>query len=160
MSMIKKILVLCLLITSFSCDDGDFEELEFQFTENIQKCGEYLLFRTNKQNTEVLAISLNKDLLSTIVGDKTYSAGSQVSVIYRLFDKSIKGDYFCQNIPPTKPKILKNLKASSKTQIVITTTEKKGQKGIYEYKIVLKNLLFEDDNNFYFDTFDFGVFVK
>ncbi|MBS9766362.1 MAG: hypothetical protein KGV44_02340 [Flavobacteriaceae bacterium] len=159
MSIIKKILVLCLLVTSFSCDDGDLEVLEFQFEENIQKCGEYLLFRANKQNTEVLVLSFDKNLLGVNLGEKKYST-SQVSVVYRLFDKPIKSNYFCQNIPPSTPKILKNLKASSKTQIIITTTEKKGQKGVYEYKIVLKNLLFEDDNHFYFDTFDFGVFVK
>ncbi len=160
MSTLKKILFLSLLMMSFSCDDGDFEELEFQFEKTINQCGDYLLYRTNKENTEVLVLSLKGELLGAVVGEKTYSVESDITIVYRLFEKKIESDYFCQNIPPSEPKILKDLKASSKTKIVITTSESKSKKGVYEYKIVFKNLLFEDDKHFYFDTFDFGVFVK
>ncbi len=159
MSILKKVAFLCILITSFSCDDGDFEKLDFQFTKNIYKCGEYLLYKTNSKGTETLILSLDKTLFNETVGEETYSVGNNISVVYRLFDKKISNDYFCQDIPPATPKIIKNLKASSKTQIVITTTEIKDQEGSYEYEIVLKNLLFEDDDNFYFETFNFGVFT-
>ncbi len=160
MSTLKKVLFLSLLIVSFSCDDGDFEELEFQFEKTINQCGNYLLYKTNKDATEVLALSLKGDLLTAEAGEKTYSAGSDATIIYRLFEKRIENNYFCQDIPPSEPKIRKDLKASSKTKIVITTSESKENKGVYEYKIVFKNLLFEDDKHFYFDTFDFGVFTK
>lgn len=158
--MLKKILFLGLLMVSFSCDDGDFEELEFQFEKTINKCGDYLLYKTNKDGTEVLALSLKGDLLTTEVGEKSYSAGGDMTIVYRLFEKRISNNYFCQNIPPSEPKIRKDLKASSKTKIIITTSEVAENKGKYQYKIVFKNLLFEDDKNFYFDTFDFGTFVK
>lgn len=157
MTFIKRLILASIFLVSVSCDDGDFESLDFQFTDSISYCGNYLLYKTNKNGTETLALSLSERELGTTEGEKTYNIGGNIKVIYRVFDKAVGNSYFCQKIPPTTPKITKNLEADKGTKIVIKTAKKKDK---YEYKITLNNLLFEDDNRFYFESFSFGTFSK
>lgn len=159
MRHLKKFILFAFMFLITSCDDGDFQSLDFQFTDTINSCGSYLLYRANSSNTEVLVITLTDSELGTTEGEKTYSVEGNISVIYRLFNEAIGSTYFCGDIPPATPTIIKSLSASSETSISITTT-KSEDSDKYQYSIVLSNLLFEDDNRFYFDTFSFGTFEK
>lgn len=160
MSVLKKIIIICLLAIGVSCDDGDFKVVEFQFEENIQSCGEYVLYRLSREQNEALALRLTKDDFPTVEGKKTYSLDNDRRLIYRLFKSKITSNYFCQSIPPTEPVATRSLEATTATKVVITTTKDKDKQDSFEYKIVLKNVLFKDDDRFYFDEFNFGVFKK
>lgn len=156
----KKLFTLFIAFTLFSCNDGDFDIPAFEFTDTINSCGEYLLYKTNSENTEAIMLSLTKTQLGETAGDKTYSISTSLKVTYRIFDEKIGTDYFCQEIPPATPIVLKELDAVE-GDIIITTLEllKDGDVIGYEYDISIKNLLFLDNNErIYFETMPFGTY--
>jgi len=155
----KKIITLFLAIALLSCNDGDFDVPEFEFTETLNHCGEYVLYKTNDTSTEVIVLTLNPTDLGTIEGEKSVTIPSSVSIIYRIFDEGIDSDYFCQEIPPSTPLIIKELVAQSGT-VNITTTKILTDDVVtgYSYTIAISNLLFNDiDERILFESFDFGT---
>ena len=111
----KKIIILFIAITLFSCNDGDFDVPAFEFTDTVNSCGEYLLYKLNTEKTEAIIISLTPTQLGTTAGEKTFTISSTLKVTYRLFDEAIGTPYFCQEIPPAKPIVLKELEVWAKT---------------------------------------------
>jgi len=156
----KKIIILFIAVTLFSCNDGDFDVPAFEFTDTVNSCGEYLLYKLNTEKTEAIIISLTPTQLGTTAGEKTFTISSTLKVTYRLFDEAIGTTYFCQEIPPAKPIVLKELDAES-GNIVIKTIEIIKNEIVtgYKYEISVSNLLFLDNNErIFFETFSFGVF--
>jgi len=154
----KKIITLFLIISLFSCSDGNFDVPSFGFTSNVETCGKYVIYKKNSTSTEVIILTLNPTNLGTIEGDKTVAISTTSSVIYRIFDNGIDSNYFCQSIPPLTPKILKELIALSGT-INITTTAilTNGVITGYTYTITISDLLFNDTSGrILFQSFDFG----
>ena len=45
----KKLILLFLVFSLVSCNDGDFDIPAFEFTEAISSCGEYVLFKKNSE---------------------------------------------------------------------------------------------------------------
>ena len=157
----KKLILLFLAFSLFSCDDGDFDIPSFEFTEAISSCGEYVLFKKNSEGTEVLVLTLSNSQLGQTAGDKTIkiTAGN---VIYRIFDEAIADNYFCASIPPTTPVVLKDVLAESGTINIITTVLSNENEEItgYQYDISFSNLLFLDnDGRIFHENFDFGTFT-
>ncbi|SNR31885.1 hypothetical protein [Lutibacter flavus] len=156
----KKLFTLFIAFTLFSCNDGDFDIPAFEFTDTINSCGEYLLYKTNSENTEAIMLSLTNTQLGETAGEKTHSISTSLKVTYRIFDEKIGTDYFCQEIPPATPIVLKELDAVE-GDIIITTIEikKDGVVTGYKYEISISNLLFLDnDERIYFETFYFGAY--
>jgi hypothetical protein len=116
----KKLITLFIAFTLFSCNDGDFDIPAFEFTETVNSCGEYLLYKTNTEGTEVLMLSLTNTQLGATEGEKTYSISTTLKVTYRIFDEKITDSYFCQEIPPATPLVLKELEANEGTLIINT----------------------------------------
>ena len=106
----KKLILLILAFSLFSCNDGDFEVPVFEFTEGISSCGEYVLFKKNSDATEVLVLSISDSQLGVTEGDKTINISPE-NLIYRIFDEAISDNYFCVTIPPTTPIVLKDISA-------------------------------------------------
>lgn len=153
----KKFITLFLALSLLSCNDGDFDVPAFEFTSDVGSCGEYLLYITNSNNTEVLILTLSPSNLGTIEGESAIEIlSSSKNVIYRIFDKGIEDSYFCQDIPPSFPNVEKELIAESGI-INITTTEISNG---YEYSITISDLLFNDvDERIFFENFNFGDFI-
>jgi hypothetical protein len=159
----KKILTLLLIFSLSSCSDGDFDVPSFEFTDTVTSCGEYVLYVTNSGKTELLALSLVKTHLGTTVGEKTIALGASaattsIKATYRILDSEFGTDYFCQNIPPTEPKVTKELIATSGNVTIITTQVLTGTAITgYKYEISLSELLFFDGTDrVYFETFPYG----
>jgi len=154
----KKLFAFILTIVLFSCNDGDFDVPAFEFTDTVNSCGEYLLYKTSSENTEAIAINLSPTDLPTEVGEKEISLGSTKSVTYRIFEDKIDKNYFCQSIPPLTPQILKELVANGGTLLITTTAiENDGNVTGYSHALIIKDLLFTDNNErIFFETFDFG----
>jgi hypothetical protein len=157
----KKLILLFLVFSLVSCNDGDFDIPAFEFTEAISSCGEYVLFKKNSESTEVLVLTLSNSQLGKIEGEKTIAI-SAGNVIYRIFDASISDNYFCASIPPTIPLVLKDILAESGSINIITAIIKNENEEItgYQYDISFSQLLFLDnDGRIYHENFDFGTFI-
>lgn len=155
----KKLITLIIAISLLSCNDGDFDVPEFEFTETVKTCGEYIIYRTNTEETEVIILNLDPSDLGTVEGVKEVNLSTSVTINYRIFDDAIGDNYFCQDIPPSTPTILKDLSAESGTVNITTTAIKSSSEEItgYNYSITVSHLLFNDTKErIFFETFDFG----
>lgn len=157
----KKLLPVFIALLFFSCNDGDFDTPEFEFEDTVYSCGEYILYVTNSNSTETLVMTLTNNQLNTTVGEKSYTVSSSLQVVYRLFEEGISSNYFCQDIPPTSPKVITELNAESATITIITAQVFKNNVLTgYSYKISISDLLFVDGNErIYYESFPFGTFT-
>ena len=153
----KEFIILFFALSLISCNDGDFDVPAIEFTSDVGSCGEYLLYITNSNNTEVLILTLGPSNLGTIEGESAIQiSSSSKNLIYRIFNEGIQDTYFCQDIPPSSPNVAKELIAESGI-INITTTEISNG---YEYSITISDLLFNDvDERIFFENFSFGDFI-
>jgi hypothetical protein len=157
--LMKKLLILFLAFTLYACNDGDFDVPVFEFTKTVNKCGEYVLYITNTNKTEVLVLTLPPTAIDSIVSVQPLPISTTVTATYRIFDVGITDNYFCQAIPPLEPKIIKELKADGGT-VNIKTTEvlTNGVVTSFSHEITLSKLSFNDGKErIYFENFDFGV---
>ncbi|RPD94479.1 hypothetical protein EGM88_12110 [Aureibaculum marinum] len=126
----NRLLILFLLLISLSCDDGNFDLPEFNFTaiDDIGYCGEIVLYKINEN--EVLIIELDSNLddtedtfLTHDWGDEqtfTVSESGTNKITYRTLSEQPSSDYFCQNIPPVSPKVTNEWTG---TGVVVVSTE-------------------------------------
>lgn len=156
--LMKKLFILFLAFTLNACDDGDFNVPAFEFTEKVNSCGEFVLYKTNTKNTEVLAITLPSTALGT-AAPVAFPISTTVTATYRIFDVGIGVNYFCQAIPPMEPKILKELKADGGTvNIVATEILTNGVITGHNYEITISKLSFNDGKErVFFENFNFGT---
>ncbi len=156
----KKLLILFLAFTLNACNDGDFDVPVFEFTETVNKCGESVLYITNTQKTEVLVLTLPPKAIDTIVKAQDFPISATVTATYRIVDKAIGANYFCQDIPPLEPKIVKEIKADDGGIVNIITIEvlTNGAITSYNHEITISNLLLKDGNErIYHENFVFGT---
>jgi len=156
----KKLITFFVAFALLSCNDGDFDIPTFEFSDTINSCGETLLYKLSSDKTEVILLTLSDTQLGTTAGEKAYPISSTLSVIYRIFDTGIDTEYFCQEIPPASPLVLKELQAES-GDILINTIEIIEDETVtgYKYEISISELLFLDNNErIFFETFNFGAF--
>jgi len=157
----KKLIILFLAFSLLSCNDGDFDVPVFEFTDTVNSCGEYILHIKNSNSTEVLVLTLSTTEIAGVVGEEQYDISSSLEATYRIFEEGISSDYFCQSIPPSTPKVLKELNAESGvitviTDEIITNDVVTG----YSYTISFSELLFnENSERIFFENLDFGIFT-
>ena len=157
--LMKKLLILFLAFTLNACNDGDFDVPAFEFTEKVAICGDDVLYITSTNSTEVLVLTLPSTAIGTIPKTQSIPISATVTATYRIFDVGIEANYFCQDIPPSEPKIVKELKADGGT-INITTTEVLTNAVVtgYSHVITISNLNFgEGEDRIYKENFDFGT---
>jgi len=126
---VKQLFVFLLLIITLSCDDGNVDIPEFDFSnDTINDCGELVLFKINENET--LIIELNEDNTEnsffTQVRDNesfTLTESGAQTITYRTFDDKPTTGYFCQNIPPTSPNIINEWNGSGTLKVTTIMTE-------------------------------------
>ena len=124
----KFLLHFFLLFFVLGCGDGDFDIPSFKFEKSeINSCGDLILSKLNSNQREALILKLqvnNRDgiFFKTPTKDLkfTISEKGQHNIIYRIFDSSLEGDYFCQDIPPEKPAVDSQWKGNG--ELVINNT--------------------------------------
>ena len=160
----KKILILLVLVVFSGCNDGDFDVPAFEFSQTVSTCGDVILYVTNRSKTEVLALTMNPVHFTSKVGEAEIALGETASTTvikatYRIFNTGIGTDYFCQSIPPTSPKVVKELIAEGGKALITTIAVKNDSDVVtgYTYTISFTDLFFLDGTErVYFQTFKFG----
>ncbi len=158
----KKIVSLLLMLSLIACDDGDFEVPSFEFDALVNTCGTYVFYRTNTANTEALILQLSESELP-LEETTTSILITSNNCTYRIFDDAVDGTYFCSDVPPVEPVVIKEWKAVAGPNNVINlisaaivdadTMEITG----YEYEFVLNNLVLQsDDEEIIYETYAFG----
>lgn len=111
----NRVFLFFILLIILSCDDGNFDVPEFQFSSiDIQDCGDVVLFKINENETLVIEIDpkLPQDGDETFLTHKWENKTFAVTetgtnkITYRTLSEKPTASYFCQNIPPTSPKII------------------------------------------------------
>ena len=151
----KKLVVAFVALFFIACDDGDFDVPSFDFENVVSSCGTYILHIENSNSTETLAITLSELDLPDAEGTTELTITAERNVNYRIYSGAIGTDYFCQNLPPTEPRVIRELNAESGTIVLETTAV--GSK--LEHDISFNGLTFQDgQERIFFETFYFGVF--
>lgn len=151
----KKLLLVFVALLFVACDDGDFDVPSFEFEDTVSSCGTYILYVKNSSSTESLALTLSESDLPDSEGTSSLEISTQRSVNYRIYNDAIGTDYFCQDIPPTTPKVIRELYAESGLINFVTTETSSG----FDHEITFSHLLFQDSSErIFFETFYFGEF--
>lgn len=162
----KKILFFFIVLFTFSCDDGNFDQPGFDFGTTLYSCTNntsILLFKLGNNNAqEALVLSLNTSDFTEEEGESSIDLNGSKKVSYMLFDGKVSSSgYFCQAIPPTTPKITRNWESLQGASAVITTkpvTNSENKITKYSHTIVLKNLVLEsNEERLQYDSLDFGT---
>ena len=158
----RKILSLFLFLSLFSCDDGDFEVPSFDFDTSVNTCGTYVLYRTNTAKTEAFILQLSETdfpLEETV----TTVLISAENCNYRIFDAAVDASYFCSDVPPVDPIVIRNWEAiAGETNVInITSTavidEDTTEITGYEYDIDIVNLVLEsNEEQIIYENYAYG----
>lgn len=125
----KYITIICILVTLFSCDDGNLqiETLDFDSVA-IQDCGDIAISKSNVlfkiSDDEALILSLPSGLLknevTTTPTSSAVPSGSQIK--FRIFSDNVSQNYFCDEIPPTSPTVIDEISATGGEVLITSTT--------------------------------------
>lgn len=156
----KNILFLLIGLIILSCNDGNFDTPEFQFSSiEINDCGELVLFKIN--GSEALFINFTSSDIKNEEGESLLTISTSRPVTYRVLDDQVTSSYFCNNIPPTSPQTLRNWTGTG--SILIQTEEQLDSlaigTGIFLHQINLINLVLSSDKGtLSYDDYDFGIY--
>jgi len=141
--MKKYILLFLTSICFFACDDGDIIVTTFDFDEDavlvacreVDQVGEIsdqpitLLYTTNTEPNESLSLTLSgSEFTGKFSGideqdSLVVNLNQTNKLVYRTYDAPINGsEYFCNDIPPSQPKVLEEYTTTNGGQVVFTTT--------------------------------------
>jgi hypothetical protein len=162
-------LVITLLLTLQSCDDGDLIVTTFDFEEiELKQCGiwgDLVFYKINNSTYESLSLQL-KTLDSIFYHEDTltYPIGNSLHrVNYRMYDGSVPESYFCSSVPPITPKIVKDYQSEGgvltvQTHITDTVTEGDITKYTYTAFFTLHNLkMVSDEEVIIQETLELGA---
>lgn len=122
--MRKLFFVLCICFFSFyTCDDGDVITVEFDFEDTFQVCGtdDLVFYKTKNDPSESLSIILTgltlEELLevdATGVYEADFSLSTTNTFNYITYSNTtLPNNLFCNDIPLSEVKIIKDLKSTS-----------------------------------------------
>ena len=164
----KKIIVLLLVLISLSsCDDGELTLESFNFEgQSIQKCDDnLLLFKT--KNDELLLISLSdeeytKAFKPEVTGDtpREVFINNENVIIYRKYTGAVTSNTICTLIPASTPTVAKEWLATGGT-ISVETNEIRDETTdeviAHTHNITFLNVLFANaENSFGFESYIYG----
>ena len=102
------------LLSSYSCDDGDFITLELEFDDTFSACGQsnLVLYKTKNTPSESLSIVINNLAVENLleVGDDNTLVLSKTGTFnYRTYNnETLPSNLFCNNVPLADIKIVQD----------------------------------------------------
>lgn len=116
-----------------SCNDGEIIVTDFDFDDpQLSWCGDnesHVLYKINNSGVNE-AIAFRFDLTTTKPqlflteeGRETIALnGTTNQVVYRVFDSEVSGSYFCNEIPPVSPQVIREFRSTTGGEVVILST--------------------------------------
>lgn len=156
----KKLFLFIIFALIISCDDGDFDIPSFNFEgKTIENCdANLILFKINE--SEVLI--LDTDITNTAnIFFKTAAENDSIvltdQIYYRIFDNTVSTTYFCQDIPPTTPKIIKEWIGSGTLNYTNSIVDNGDNTATATTIFTISNLSLSntDGNQINYDSYDF-----
>ncbi|GAA4975306.1 hypothetical protein [Algibacter aquimarinus] len=89
-----------------SCDDGEVIDIELDFEDTFEACGEsdLVLYKTKEDPSESLSILITNITLSELLevgDDNTLELSESGTLFYRTYsDSDLPNDLFCSDVPP------------------------------------------------------------
>ena len=156
----KKILFLFVLVLITSCDDGNFETPSFNFDDAaVENCGNLVLYKIN--DSEALILELDEDntdnlFFKTEQEDIAYDLNNKI--YYRTYDAAIPANFFCNDIPPSTPKLNREWIGSGTLIVNNTITENDDNSFTYVTTFTIENMVLTNNNgnSIIYDTYNFG----
>ena len=134
--MIRFTLLLSLLLSVVSCQDGDIITTSFDFDDTqLQFCGGpggYLFFKLNQAQTESISLRLgNSDQLFLTTDTLEVDLNGSTNIVnFRTFNGTVDSDYFCNEVPPIEPQVTTEYIANSGVARLITETTNDDNDGL------------------------------
>ena len=115
--MIKKILIVCVLALSYSCNDGDVFVSELDFGENLEYCEgatDAIIYKIKANPDESLSVKMPLAVVNhfTTVGSATENLSATNTFNYRSYTGN-PSNLFCNSLPPATPVVTNNSVATS-----------------------------------------------
>jgi len=161
-----KFVLIFSLLTFIACDDGDFEIPSFEFESNLNSCGTYVLYRTNAAATEAFIITLSDlEILQEETTTPIEVSIEESNTQYRIFDTAVSSDYFCADVPPIEPVVIRNWQAVAGVSNFISIEtiaiyDINNELTGYEHTINLQNLVLESNGEtLTYENYFFGSFT-
>ena len=151
-----------MMLSLMACNDGDFDLPAFEFTDTVGDCGG-VLYILSQDKTEALILTIDETKFKETAGESSHSISGTTKLTYRIFSDGLGTNYFCNDIPPSEPDVLKELEASEGKVVIITNEEVDNSGNVigYNYDISFTDIMFEDgEERIYFESFPFGNYVK
>lgn len=142
---------LALAVLFTGCDDGDMQEVSFEFDESSAKpCNvsgddnAFFIYKTTDQRAILLQLS-EKNFASTVTADTLdgepirFTLDGANKLIYRVYSDNISSDDICSAIPPSSPvvteeRIAAGGKVQITTEVVKTFDDNDGSSTITDYR--------------------------
>ncbi|WZL88799.1 hypothetical protein VS868_14500 [Salinimicrobium sp. 3283s] len=116
-----------------ACNDGEIIVTDFNFEDpDLSWCGDnqsQVLYKINNTDVnEAIAFRFNLDtenekLFLSEEGRLSIALnGTTNEIVYRVFDGEVTGNYFCNEIPPVSPKVVREFKSTTGGEVIITST--------------------------------------
>lgn len=121
----------------WSCDDGDIIVSDFNFDQdsNLNLCefqGNRKVLHIVTESNEAISLSFDRNILSGIVNTIepepfTVPIDNSNRINYRRLNNSVNSnDYFCQEIPPSRPTVLEEFESTSGGSVEFTIIRQSG----------------------------------
>jgi hypothetical protein len=153
-------LILLTFTLILSCNDGDFETPSFNFEDaSIENCGNLILYKINGSETLILELNedntdntffhTEKDSISYNLSDKIY---------YRTYNDDVPSTLFCNQIPPSTPKLNREWIGSGTLIVKNEITENNDNTFTYIATFTINDMVLTNDNgnSIIYDTYNFG----
>ncbi|MFD2727695.1 hypothetical protein [Hyunsoonleella rubra] len=115
------------LLLPMSCDDGDVFEVELDFENEYDACGEsdLVLYKTKEDPTETLSVLItNYTIAKAFDEDANDTIEKTGAFFYRTYGRpDLPSDLFCTNIPPANLNIATNETSSCGVTFIRTLVE-------------------------------------
>lgn len=150
----KKIFAFLLLITIYSCDDGDIQIETLNFDDSdIQFCGSTpttettLFFKTVDKEALILTLKSGTLKNEPSEGEVLYPISGDTKITYRIFSDKVSKNYFCDMVPPMTPTVIEEIEAQSGSVLITTIAKVEGEATSYEHTIRLSEISLVNKTN-------------
>lgn len=148
MKKYKILLFLSVIITCYSCSEGDLFNDTVNFEAPLEKCfnaNDFVFYKTD--GTTSLSVNFTSTTFDINDADEAETIsialdGSSNILSYRVFDSAINGfDYFCSSVPPNGIEVLDELTSTSGTvEISYSATSTDDSKTTYSRTVTLRDI--------------------